>query len=74
MKHCHATGCQLKVLTSKLFCRSHWFALPKELRDRVWATYVPGQEKTKQPSREYVAAVRAAQDYLRDQVGKEVIR
>lgn len=39
-------------------CKTHWFRLPKRLRDAVWRTYVPGQEITKTPSREYLAVVR----------------
>jgi hypothetical protein len=45
-------------------CRLHWFALPKRLRDAIWATYEPGQEITKEPSPEYIDAARAAVDYL----------
>ena len=35
-------------------CRSHWYMVPKDLRDAVWATYRPGQEIDKQPSLEYL--------------------
>jgi hypothetical protein len=35
-------------------CRAHWIALPKHLRDRVWDTYQPGQEKDLSPSAEYM--------------------
>jgi hypothetical protein len=35
-------------------CKAHWFRLPKALRDRVWAAYVPGQEIRKDPSDAYV--------------------
>lgn len=45
-------------------CRKHWFALPKPLRDKIWRTYVPGQEITKTPSVEYLAAAREAQDWI----------
>lgn len=41
-------------------CAKHWFALPKEIRDRLWAAFAPGQEVSGRPSREYVGAARAA--------------
>jgi hypothetical protein len=43
-----------------LMCRRHWFLVPKALRDRVWATYRAGQERSKDPSREYLEAADAA--------------
>ncbi len=46
-------------------CRPHWFALPKQLRDAIWATYRDGQEITKDPSHEYLVAAQDAVEYLR---------
>jgi hypothetical protein len=43
--------------------------VPKPLKDRVWATYRPGQEVTKDPSREYVAAAMAAVNAVADREG-----
>jgi hypothetical protein len=34
-------------------CRKHWFMLPKAIRDRIWATYEPGQETSGSQSDEY---------------------
>lgn len=48
-------------------CKPHWFRLPKHLRDRIWATYRPGQEITKTPSAAYVAAAKDVQDWIRSQ-------
>ncbi|WP_181070918.1 hypothetical protein [Candidatus Manganitrophus noduliformans] len=45
-------------------CKAHWFALPKTLRDRIWATYRPGQEITKDPSPEYIAAARDVREWI----------
>lgn len=45
-------------------CKPHWFALPKHLRDRIWSTYVPGQEITKRPSREYVVVALEVQAWI----------
>ena len=61
---CHATGCSTAVPPKMFMCRSHWFALPKALRDAIWRTYRPGQEITKTPSPEYLEAARAAIAYL----------
>jgi len=46
-------------------CREHWFKIPKTLRDRIWATYRPGQEITKTPSVEYIEAAKAVQEWIR---------
>lgn len=45
-------------------CKAHWFRLPAAIRRRIWATYRPGQEVTKNPSREYLAAAREARDWI----------
>lgn len=51
---CHQPGCAVNVPPAMWGCKKHWFRLPKRLRDRIWATYVPGQEITKTPSQEYL--------------------
>lgn len=51
---CHWPGCKKHVPPSLWGCKEHWFTLPKFLRDRLWAVYVPGQEITKTPSDEYL--------------------
>lgn len=38
--------------------------LPKELRDRIWATFRPGQEINWTPSREYIDAANDAQAWI----------
>jgi hypothetical protein len=48
-------------------CKAHWFKLPAQLRNRIWATYVPGQEITKTPSAEYLTVAREVQDWIKDQ-------
>lgn len=57
---CHARGCTIAVPPKMLMCRRHWFLVPKALRDAVWRTYHPGQERTKDPTSEYLAAAHAA--------------
>ena len=53
-------GCDLKVAPSMLFCKKHWAMCPKPQQRTIWATYRKGQEITKTPSREYLAAFREA--------------
>jgi len=44
-------------------CKTHWYKLPKRLRDAIWATYVPGQEIRKDPSSEYLAVADEVQQW-----------
>ncbi len=46
-----------------LFCRRHWFALPKKIQDAIWREYRDGQEIDKQPSVRYLAVQRLACAY-----------
>lgn len=61
---CHWPDCTTAVSPSMWGCKKHWFSLPKALRDEIWRTYVPGQEITKTPSAEYLAAARKVQDWI----------
>jgi hypothetical protein len=39
MSHtCHWPDCRKEVPPAMWGCKQHWFALPKPLRDRIWAT------------------------------------
>ena len=55
-------------------CQPHWYRLPKALRDRIWQTYRPGQEISKTPSRDYIAAARAVQEWIAGQSPRETAR
>jgi len=57
---CHARRCNRVVPEKMLMCKPHWFMVPRELRDRVWATYRAGQEIDKSPSEEWHQAAGAA--------------
>lgn len=61
---CHWPGCRQQVPPAQWGCRPHWFRIPKGLRDRIWATFKPGQERDGTPSREYVSAARAVQEWI----------
>jgi hypothetical protein len=66
MRHtCHWPGCETVVPPAMWGCRQHWFTLPKALRDRIWATYRPGQECTKDPSDAYLRAAIGVQEWIR---------
>lgn len=63
--HCHWPGCKEKVPPAMWGCKSHWFKLPKALRDKVWASYEPGQEISKDPSSEYLKVVTEVQEWIK---------
>lgn len=62
--HCHWTGCGAKVPPAMWGCKKHWYMLPASIRAAIWRTFRPGQEDSKTPSREYVAAAREARDWI----------
>lgn len=70
---CHWPGCGTKVPPAMWGCKSHWFRLPKDLRNRIWATYRTGQEISKTPSREYVEAALAVRDWIEANHGQRVL-
>lgn len=61
---CHWPNCQRIVQPKFWGCTLHWYMLPAELRSRIWKAYVPGQEITKTPSREYIAVAREVQEWI----------
>jgi hypothetical protein len=61
---CHWPGCTRQVPPAMWGCKAHWYALPKDLRDQIWDTYRPGQERTLTPSRAYVEAARKVQNWI----------
>lgn len=62
--HCHWPGCTKQVPPAMWGCTSHWYALPQRLRNKIWATYRPGQEKTLTPSADYLAAADEVQRWI----------
>lgn len=62
--HCHWPGCTQRVPEAAWGCRPHWRKLPKHIQDAIWGAFRPGQEISKTPSREYIEAARAAQDWI----------
>ena len=54
---CAVTGCSEHVDPSRLMCREHWYRVPRQLRDVVWATWRSGAGAL---SPEHLEAVRLA--------------
>jgi hypothetical protein len=61
---CHWPKCERPVPPAMWGCREHWYKLPKFLRDKIWRTYRPGQEITKDPSPAYVEAALEVQRWI----------
>lgn len=64
---CHWPGCGKQVPPAMWGCKQHWFRLPQGLRNKIWRTYVPGQEASGTPSAEYLAAADEVQVWIRQQ-------
>lgn len=67
---CHWPGCDRSVMPKLWGCKEHWFKLPVAIRNALWKEYRPGQEVTKDPSPEYVAAAKKAQEWIAAQEKK----
>lgn len=67
---CHWHGCTRQVPPALWGCKQHWFRLPKPLRDKIWATYVPGQEARMDPSEAYLDAADEVQRWIKEHGGR----
>lgn len=54
---CPVSGCSEPIDPSRLMCREHWYRVPRQLRDLVWATWRSGEGAL---SSEHLQAVRLA--------------
>jgi hypothetical protein len=54
---CAVTGCSEHIDPSRLMCRGHWYRVPRQLRDLVWASWRSGAGAL---SPEHLEAVRLA--------------
>lgn len=64
--HCHWPTCDREVPPELWGCKTHWFMLPRYLRSKIWKHYRPGQEITKTPSIEYIAAAKEVQEWIQE--------
>lgn len=65
---CHWPGCEQQIPPAMWGCRPHWYALPAELRAKIWRAYRIGQEKTLSPSREYLAVAREVDAWIKSKL------
>ena len=64
-KHvCHWPGCRQQVPPAMWGCKKHWYKLPKQLRDKIWTAYEPGQEISLTPSDKYLAVAMETQAWI----------
>lgn len=71
---CAAQGCSMIVGKGQMFCKDHYFALPKPLRDDLWSAWRAAMNARRggtslddqlRINREYQAAYQACTEYLR---------
>jgi hypothetical protein len=67
---CHWPGCTKEVKPAYWGCLNHWYKLPAALRRKIWLAYRPGQEDTKDPSPQYIAVAKEAQEWIAQNVQK----
>jgi len=63
---CHWPGCNTQVPPAMWGCRTHWFMLPKYLRNKIWMTYQIGQEVDMTPSDKYMEVVLEVQRWIKE--------
>ncbi len=61
---CHWPDCNKQVPPAMWGCKTHWFKLPKRLRDEIWLTYEPGQEVDMSPSSDYLDAADEVEKWI----------
>jgi hypothetical protein len=66
--HCQVPRCDEQIDPSRLMCRVHWYRVPKQLRDRMWATWQSGRGAS---SSEHHSAVRLAVAASSDRTGPD---
>lgn len=66
---CHWPGCTKQVPPALWGCKTHWYRLPRHLRDLIWETYEPGQEVDLSPSAEYLDVADKVQAWIKQNGG-----
>jgi hypothetical protein len=51
---CLVPNCRKRIDQSRLMCRDHWYLVPRQLRDRIWATWRSGDGARSPEHREAV--------------------
>jgi len=63
---CHWPNCGKQVPPAMWGCKTHWFKLPADIRNKIWSTYKAGQEETVSPSAKYLEAAREAEEWIKN--------
>ncbi len=69
---CPVPGCGLEIDPSRLMCRRDWYASPRPLRDRVWATWRSGRGALSAEHQEAVRLAVLVSQALRGEPGADV--
>lgn len=68
IRDCRIKGCRNSHKSTEFACRTHWYALPKHLRDAIWTAYRgPGVF-----SNEYMQAAENAEAFLEDRDARDM--
>ncbi len=67
---CHWPGCPTQVHPAQWGCSTHWYKLPKILRDKIWTSYRPGQEINLTPSTSYLNVADEVQAWIKAEKAK----
>lgn len=54
--YCHAFNCGVAVKPEMLMCYKHWRMVPKDIQQKVWRYYRPGQCDDMNISKEWLSA------------------
>ena len=65
---CPVPGCGEQIDLCRMMCRRDWYAIPKPLRDRVWATWRPGRDALDADHQEAVPMAIVVSQVLRCQL------
>lgn len=63
---CHWPDCERQCPPAMWGCKTHWFSLPRYLRNKIWDAYVPGQERRMDPSADYIEVAHEVQDWIKE--------
>lgn len=71
---CHWPGCEQQIPPRLWGCGKHWGMLPKHLQTKILDAYRYGQEISKTPSCEYIAAAREARNWIMEHCQPKAIK
>lgn len=69
---CHALRCATNVPPRMFMCVKHWRMVPRMMQSKIWASYVPGQERRKDPTEAYLRVTKEVRLYVAEFEGIEL--